>query len=149
MGFPDRAVGKESTCNAGVSNYWVLSHARLFVTPWTAAHQAPLSMKFSRQGYGSGLPFPSPGDLPNPGIEPGSPELQANSLPTELQGNSSWALSNPKRWCCPSAVLNMPANLENLAVATGLEKVSFHSNPKERQCQRTLKLLHSSHTQVK
>ena len=85
MGFPDRAVGKESTCNAGVSNYWLLSHARLFVTPWTAAHQAPLSMKFSRQGYGSGLPFPSPGDLPNPGIEPGSPVLQADSLLTELQ----------------------------------------------------------------
>ena len=43
-------------------------------------------MRFSRQGYWSGLPFPSPGDLPNPGIEPGSPALQANSLPTELQG---------------------------------------------------------------
>ena len=49
--------------------------------------------------------------------------------------NSSGAISNPKRWCCESAALNMPANLENSAVATGLEKVSFHSNPKERQCQ--------------
>ena len=48
--------------------------------PWTAAHQAPLSMRFSRQGYWSGLPFPSPGDLPNPGIEPRSPALQADSL---------------------------------------------------------------------
>ena len=48
----------------------MLSRARLFVTPWTAAHQAPLSMRFSRQGYWSGLPFPSPGDLPNPGIKP-------------------------------------------------------------------------------
>ena len=47
-------------------------------TPWTAAHQAPLSMGFSRQGYWSGLPFFSPGDLPNPGIEPGSPTLQAD-----------------------------------------------------------------------
>ena len=46
--------------------------------------------------------------------------------------NSSWAISNPGRWCCESAALNMPANLENSAVATGLEKVSFHSNPKER-----------------
>ena len=45
--------------------------------------------------------------------------------------------------CCESAALNMPANLENSAVATGLEKVSFHSNPKERQCQRMLKLPHS------
>ena len=55
-------------------------------TPWTAAHQAPLSMGCSRQGYWSGLPFPSPGDLPDPKIEPRSPALQADSLPTELQG---------------------------------------------------------------
>ena len=51
-------------------------------------------------------------------------------------GISSWAVSNPKRWCCECAALNMPANLENPAVAIGLEKVSFHSIPKERQCQR-------------
>ena len=51
--------------------------------------------------------------------------------------NSSWAISNPKRWCCESAALNMSANLKNSAVATGLEKVSFHS---KRQCQRLLKL---------
>ena len=56
------------------------------VTPWTVACQAPLSMGFSRQEYWSRLPFPSPGDLPNPGIEPGSPALQADSLPNELQG---------------------------------------------------------------
>ena len=55
-------------------------------TPWTAAHQAPLSMGFSRKGYWSGLLFPSPGDLPNPGIEPGSPKLQADSLLIELPG---------------------------------------------------------------
>ena len=55
-------------------------------TPWTVACQAPLSMRFLRQEYWSGLPFPSPGDLPNPGIEPSSPALQADSLPTELQG---------------------------------------------------------------
>ena len=53
-------------------------------TPWTVAHQSPLSIGFSRQEYWSGLPFPSPGDLPDPGIEPGSPALQAESLPTEL-----------------------------------------------------------------
>ena len=63
-----------------------LSRARLSATPWTAAHQAPLSMRFSRQGYWSGLPFPSPGDRPNPGIKPASPALQADSLLTELQG---------------------------------------------------------------
>ena len=63
-----------------------LSHVRLFVTPWTEACQAPLYMGFSRQEYWNGLPFPSPGDLPNPGIEPKSLALQADSLPTELQG---------------------------------------------------------------
>ena len=47
---------------------------------------------------------------------------------------------NPKRWCCKSAALNMSANLENSAVATGLEKVSFHSNHKEKECQRMVKL---------
>ena len=50
----------------------MLSRVRLFTTPWTAAHQAPLSMGFSRQEYWSGLPFPSPGDLPDPGIKPTS-----------------------------------------------------------------------------
>ena len=49
----------------------LLSHVRLFVIPWTVAYQAPQSMEFSRQEYWSGLPFPSSGDLPNPGIEPG------------------------------------------------------------------------------
>ena len=54
------------------------------VTPWTAAHQAPLSMGFSKQRYWSELTFPSPEDLTDPGIEPGSPTLQADSLLTEL-----------------------------------------------------------------
>ena len=53
-----------------------LSHVRLFATSWTVAYQAPLSMEFSRQEYWSGLPFPSPGVLPDPGIKPGSPTLQ-------------------------------------------------------------------------
>ena len=55
-------------------------------TLWTVAHQAPLSMGFSRQEYWSGLPFPSPGDLPDPEIEPGSPTLQADSLLSETPG---------------------------------------------------------------
>ena len=55
-------------------------------TPSTVAHKVPLSMRFSRQEYWSILPFPSPGDLPDPGIEPRSPALQADSLPTELRG---------------------------------------------------------------
>ena len=52
-------------------------------------------------------------------------------------------ISNPERWCCESAALNMPASFEKSALATGLEKVSFHSNPKERQCQRMFKLPHN------
>ena len=76
-----------------------LSRVRLFVTPWTIAYQAPPSMGFSRQEYWSGLPFPSPGDLPNPGIEPRSPALQADTMISldckEIQlvhpkGNQSW-----------------------------------------------------------
>ena len=56
---------------------------QLFSTPWTVAYQAPPSMRFSRQEYWSGLPFLSAGDLPNPGIEPGSPALQADALTSE------------------------------------------------------------------
>ena len=62
------------------------SHVRLFATPWTVACQTPPSMGFSRQEYWSGLPFPSPGDLPDPGMEPGSPALQAGSLLSEPAG---------------------------------------------------------------
>ena len=64
----------------------LLSCVWLFATPWTVAYQASLSMGFSRQEYCSGLLFPSPGDLPNPGIEPWSPALQADSLPAEPPG---------------------------------------------------------------
>ena len=65
-----------------------LSCGRLFATPWAVAYQDLQSMGFSRQEYWSGLPFPSPGDLPNPGIKikPGSPTLQADALPSELPG---------------------------------------------------------------
>ena len=66
-----------------ISEVKSLSWIRLFATPWTVAHKAPPSMELSRQQYWSGLPFPSPGDLPNPGIEPGSPTLQADALPSE------------------------------------------------------------------
>ena len=63
-----------------------LSHVQLFATPWTVAYQASLSMGFSKQEYWSGLPFPSPGDLPNPGIKSGSPALEADALTSEPQG---------------------------------------------------------------
>ena len=71
-----------------VVSEWVklLSRVRLFATPLTAAYQAPPSMGFSRQECWSGLPFPSPGNLPDPGIKPGSPALQADSLQSEPPG---------------------------------------------------------------
>ena len=70
----------------------LLSCVQLFVTPWTVAHQARLSMGFPRQKYWSGLPCPSPGDLPDPVIKPGSPALQADSLPPEPPGKPSRTL---------------------------------------------------------
>ena len=63
-----------------------LSGVRLSSTTWTVAYQAPPSVGFSKQEYWSGLPFPSPGDLPNPGVEPGSPALQGDALPYEPPG---------------------------------------------------------------
>ena len=68
------------------SEVTLLSCARLFATPWTVVYKAPLSMEFSRQECWSGLPFPSPGDLPDPGIEPRSPALRADTLPSEPPG---------------------------------------------------------------
>ena len=63
-----------------------LSRVRLFATPWTVACHGPLSIEFSKQEYWNGLPFPSPGYLPNTGIEPRSPTLQADSLLSEPRG---------------------------------------------------------------
>ena len=68
------------------NNGKLLSRVRLFATLWTIAYQAPPSMEFSRQEYWSGLPFPSPGDLPDLGIEPRSPAFQADALTSEPPG---------------------------------------------------------------
>ena len=76
----------------------LLSRVRLFATPWTVAYQVPPSMGFSRQEYWSGLPFPSPGDLPDPGIEPGSPAFQADALTSEPPGKPSSELGMSKSW---------------------------------------------------
>ena len=72
------------------------SHPTLW-PPWTVAHQAPLFMGFPRGEYWRGLPFPSPGDLPNPGIKPASSALQAESLPLSQHGNWLALLAS---WCC-------------------------------------------------
>ena len=79
-------------------NTQLLSHVRLFGTPWTVAHQAPLCMGFPRQGYWCGLPFPSPGNLPHPGIEPASltsPAVAVGLFTTEPLG--SWNKASPQR----------------------------------------------------
>ena len=73
-----------------------LSHVWLFAAPWTVAYQAPPSVEFSRQEYWSGLPFLSPRDLPNPGIEPRSVELQADALPSESPGKPLKLILVPK-----------------------------------------------------
>ena len=84
------------------------SDVRLFATPWIAASQAPLSMGFSRPEYWSGLPCPSPGDLPNTGIKPRSPALQDDSLPAEPPGKpimNSYHYEQCHNDClCPSVV---------------------------------------------
>ena len=77
----------EKLCLQGKDIVKSLSRVQLFVTPWTVAYEAPRSMGFSRQEYWSVLPFPSPGDHPNPGNEPGSPALQADSLLSEPSGS--------------------------------------------------------------
>ena len=69
-----------------------------FATLWTEAHQAPLSMGLSRQEHWGELPFPSPGDLSDPGTKPRSPALQADSLLTELQGKPSPTKSLFQKW---------------------------------------------------
>ena len=80
-----------------------LSHVQLFVTLWTVAYQDPPSTGFSRQEYWSGLPLPSPGDLPDPGIEPWSPALQADALPSEPAGKQR-AVTNGNFWYIVAAV---------------------------------------------
>ena len=88
----------------------MLSHVQLFVTPWTVALQAPLSMGFSRQEYWSGLLCPSPADLPDPGIEPRFPTLQADSVLFEPPGkpllflilNFKMGLKVKVAWSCPT-----------------------------------------------
>ena len=101
----------------------LLSRIQLFATPCAVAYQAPLSMGFYRQEYWSGWPFPSPGDLRDPGIELGSPALQADSL----------LLMSPNPWTSDSEGKNLPAMQEICDQSLGwkdpLEKgMATHSN---------------------
>ena len=83
-----------SVYNECLWNCYSLSHVRFFATPWTVARLAPLSIEFSRQEYWSGLPFPSPGDIPNSGIEPRSPALQTDTLASEPPGKILYKSGN-------------------------------------------------------
>ena len=80
-----------------------VSHVQLFATPWTAAHQIPLSMGFPRQEYWSGLPFPSLVDLPNPRMEPMSSALAGRFLTTELSGKPHWEYNDEQNIYCHRA----------------------------------------------
>ena len=86
----------------------LLSCVRLFVTPWTIAYQAPLSMGFSKQGYWSGLPCPLLGDLPDPGMEPRSPTLQADALPSKPPGKHQPFTQIGKVWVNPDLSFPLP-----------------------------------------
>ena len=95
-----------------------LSRVRLFATPWTIAYQASPSMGFSRREYWSGLPFPSPGDLPDPGIEPGSPTLEADTLTSEPPGKICKKLI--------SAVVIQRSDKEKFSVSYMVRTYLFH-----------------------
>ena len=99
-----------------------LSRVRLFVTPWTVAYRAPQSTEFSRQEYWSGLPFPSPGDLPNPGIEPGSPALQADALPSESPEKPTtckrYLQRRGRKSDCSEVAFNMEGKLSKTSYTT-------------------------------
>ena len=121
-----------------------LSRVQLFVTLWTVAHQALPSVGFSRQEYWSGLPFPSPGDLPNPGIEPWSPALQADALTAELPYcNWSYGLIGPGDGTWASQVTlvvkNLPNNAEDKRDSGSIPGVGRcpgggHGNPLQYSC---------------
>ena len=99
-----------------------LSHVQLFVTPWTVAYKAPLSMEFSRQEYWSGLPFPSPGDLLDPGIKLGSPALQADTLPSEPPGKlcAKPPHTFPRAWWHTASGLAFPVSFPGVAAISGI-----------------------------
>ena len=98
------------------------SCVRFFATPWNVAHQASPSMEFSRQECWSGLPFPSPGDLPDPGIKSGSPTLQADTLLSEPSGNPKKVkVTQSCQTCCDP----MDYTVHGILQARILEWVAF------------------------
>ena len=102
-----------------------LSHVQLCATLWMVAHQAPLSLEFPRQEYWSGLPFLSPGDLPNPGIKPGSPALQAGALPSEPHGSPSEVAQSCPTLCDPMDCRLPGSSVHGISQARVLEWVAI------------------------
>ena len=122
-----------------------LSHVRLFATPWTVAYQAPPSMVFSRQEYWSGVPFPSPGDLPDPGIEPGSPAFQTDALTSEPPGKPIvWYKYTTERLSTHTTRMGFPGSSVGKAPtcsadvgsisASGRSPRGGHGNPPQYSC---------------
>ena len=131
--YPKRKMGKVNTVKR--SEVKSFSHVQLFATPWTVVHQAPPSMEFSRQEYWSGLPFPSPGDLPKLGIEPGSPALQADALPSEPPGKPMNSMERQKDMTLkgeiPSSVGDQYAIGEEWR---NRSRKNEEAEPKQKQC---------------
>ena len=111
-----------------------LSRVWLFATPRTVAYQAPQSMEFSRQGCWSGLPFPSPRDLPNAGIEPRSPALQADALPSEPPGKPHVQIKTSRQlFPGPSFLIRIRYSALTLLTLSALQCVSIQINDGFRQ----------------
>ena len=142
-------AGRFSTIWA-VSEVKLISRARLFATPWTVAYQAPPSVGFSRQEYWSGLPLPSPGDLPHPGIEPRSLALQADALPSEPPGKLIWAIGKSQilsrvwlfatPWNSPWNSLGQNTGVGRLSLLQGIF-LTQRMNPGLPHCRRILSQL--------
>ena len=100
-----------------------LSCLRLFATPWTVAHQAPPSIEFSRQEYWSGVPLPSPGDLPDPGIKPGSPTLLVDIRITFCFG--LWMQSETRKWPSQGQAIDPSNNISIISVPIPFSRPLF------------------------
>ena len=128
----------------------LFSCVQLFATLWTIAHQGPLSMGFFRQEHWSGYPFPFPGDLPNPGIEPGIPALQADSISSEPSGNLLSCICVCICLCLSISSLSVSNSSVSFSLDFNLFKPSSRSKKKKKRIwiYSGLPVCHSWHTPV-
>ena len=115
-------------CTKLLERKWSLSHVWLFATPWTLAYQVSPSMELFRQEYWNGLPFPSPQDLPNPGMEPRSPALQADALPPEPPGKHCSVAKSCPTLCNPINCNPPGSSVHRISQARVLEWVAISSS---------------------